>query len=327
MKKIISLLSVFIFTLVFASSVSATENWTLSVPGPYTITFACTSVCSGVYPHTFYIDNYNSDTGEISGHGIGTNDSQTWNAIGDITEDAIEFTITYISNLQYIVKGTGGIDSSGAISGSATSPTQGFDWIITPTATFNRKAEIVKPEESSFVLNSLNLEAYLSDNDEDFIDWAVRKGTCAAGTGTVLGNVDGHNDFLTMAYNPSLYSYTYTGLFNVSGLTGGMYCFIFNPREDSGETDIRSTREFYIAKGHVWGGGQLIEQQLGKPKDDYKISFGGNIWKLSTSVFMGDWEINFHNVGTLNLDQSKFHSTSIQAMNFLPGTGTPAMKR
>ena len=189
----------------------------------------------------------------------------------------------------------------------------------------NRKAEIVKPEEDEIVFKNLSLEAYLYDNDEDYIQWAVRQGTCKQGTNTVLGNVDGHNDQLTSDYMelPGNDKYTYTFSYDVSDFEGGMYCFIFNPSEDPGETGIRLIRQFYIAEDVIRGGGQIIEEfDDKKPKDYYKISFGGQIWDLGNGDFEGDWEINFHNVGDTELNKTKFHGNEITKLNYFNPYGS-----
>jgi len=128
-----------------------------------------------------------------------------------------------------------------------------------------------------------------------------------------------------MTYNPAEYKYSYSVTTDVSSWVPGMYCFIFNPREDSGEEGIRLTREFYIAdvNGYVSGGGQIREDIDGdgvdKNKDDYKISFGGQVWDLGSEGYAGDWQINFHNVGDDKFDKARFHATEITAINFFTG--------
>jgi hypothetical protein len=94
---------------------------------------------------------------------------------------------------------------------------------------------------------TINLGAYLIDDDKDAVQWAVRKGTCAAATNTRMGNVDGFNDTFSWTPDPlDPYKYLFSASRDVSGWEEGMYCFVFNPTEDSGETEIRLTREFYI---------------------------------------------------------------------------------
>lgn len=71
------------------------------------------------------------------------------------------------------------------------------------------------------------------------------------------------------------------------------------------------------ADGYVSGGGQIIEED-GKPKDWLKISFGGQIRDLG-STYMGNWEVNLHNVSEDNLDKSVFHGSDVTALNFFDG--------
>lgn len=104
-----------------------------------------------------------------------------------------------------------------------------------------RGAEIVSPEADEVVFGLVNFEATLTDDDmDDSVQWAVRQGTCAAGQGTVLGNVDGHSDDFSWENNH------FSAEANVSSWDEGMYCFIFNPSEGVGETNIRETQEFYV---------------------------------------------------------------------------------
>ena len=119
-----------------------------------------------------------------------------------------------------------------------------FDWtrfdVIYP-----RTAEITAPTEGQNVYGSVDFTAYLDDDDVDSIQWAVREGTCAAGVGTVFGNVDGHSDVAIMDTSDlSMQTFSFTG--DMSAMTLGSYCFIYNPREDSGELNIRETREFNL---------------------------------------------------------------------------------
>ena len=102
--------------------------------------------------------------------------------------------------------------------------------------------EILSPEDGSTVYGTFVLTAKYYDGDtenDDIVQWAVRAGTCAAGIGTMHGNVDGHND-----------SYSWDGM-NFSAeipngtLANGMYCFVFNPSDD-GDVNVRETSEFTL---------------------------------------------------------------------------------
>ena len=111
-----------------------------------------------------------------------------------------------------------------------------------------RYGVIVTPADDEHVLGDLNLLAYLVDNDQDPIQWAVRKGTCAAATNTVMGNVDGKSDSFTWTYDTNIDLHTFMATKNTCGWETGeySYCFIFNPTEDSGEADIRLIRTFHV---------------------------------------------------------------------------------
>ena len=183
---------------------------------------------------------------------------------------------------------------------------------------FQRYAEITAPEEDEIVFGLVDFGAYLMDDDYDGVSWAVRKGTCAAGVNTVFGNVDKFQDAYDWALDSEIcYRYSFTATADTCGWDAGRYCFIFNPREDLGEANIRLTREFYVADGHVNGGGQMIEEE-GDKKDWYKISFGGGIWNVGSEGYIGEWEVNFHNVSVNSLDKTKFHTTDISIINFYP---------
>lgn len=76
-----------------------------------------------------------------------------------------------------------------------------------------------------------------TDND-DAVNWAVRSGTCAAGTGTVFGNVDGFS-------NPYVWDgAVFSSNFDTNIYADGDYCFVFNPTDD--RVDVRLTRTFVI---------------------------------------------------------------------------------
>lgn len=84
--------------------------------------------------------------------------------------------------------------------------------------------------------------AEYNDDDEivDTIQWAIRAGTCSAGTGTVAGNVDGFTDSSTFATT------TFTAALDTSSWAAGNYCFVVNPSEQPGEDDLRATRLFIL---------------------------------------------------------------------------------
>ncbi len=119
-----------------------------------------------------------------------------------------------------------------------------FDWTMFNTI-YPRLAQITDPTDGQYVYSNVAFTAFLDDDDIDPIQWAVRQGTCAAGTNTVFGNVDGHHDVATMETSDlSNQSFSFMG--DMSAMLSGMYCFIYNPVEDVGESNIRLTREFYV---------------------------------------------------------------------------------
>jgi len=94
--------------------------------------------------------------------------------------------------------------------------------------------------------DSINLTAEYFDGDEsndDNVQWAVRFGTCVAGTNTVFGNVDGHSD--TFSWILTGDRMDFSSVMDVSELEDGNYCFVFNPTDD-GEVDVRETAWFSI---------------------------------------------------------------------------------
>lgn len=108
-----------------------------------------------------------------------------------------------------------------------------------------RSAEITEPSAPTIPAGTVNFAAHLVDDDPDAIQWAVRKGTCDAGVGTIFGNVDGKNNTATINKdNLGNQTFSFTG--DMTNMDAGMYCFIYNPVEDSGETGIRLTKEFQI---------------------------------------------------------------------------------
>lgn len=86
---------------------------------------------------------------------------------------------------------------------------------------------------------TLTAEYYDDDPDVDAVNWAVRLGTCAANTGTVFGNVDGHTD--SYEWDGTFFS----AVFDSAQYEPGDYCFVFNPTDD-GNVDVREERWFTI---------------------------------------------------------------------------------
>lgn len=108
---------------------------------------------------------------------------------------------------------------------------------------------ISSPVAGSIVSGTVDLLASYNDNDPDVdgVQWAVRSGTCAAGTGTVLGNVDGNSD--VAVWDGAEFSYT----LDTTELADGSYCFVFNPSDDAGENNVRVTSQFTVDNPVVLG--------------------------------------------------------------------------
>jgi hypothetical protein len=176
---------------------------------------------------------------------------------------------------------------------------------------------ITSPKAGAIVFKHLTLGAtYTDDNPpaKNGVQWAVREGNASCTGTTKAGNVGGFND---------AYSWTGTGMDRVfaasvdtSGWAGGDYCFVFNPKEEGHEPDVRLVRQFKIADGIVNGGGQLRE---GDGKNPLKISFGGKLYRFGSDLEC-EWQVRFHNVGDDEFDKTKFHGETCTELNvFDPG--------
>jgi hypothetical protein len=105
------------------------------------------------------------------------------------------------------------------------------------------ESQIIQPTDGEETSGSTELEAYYVDENadgNDGVQWAVRAGTCTAGTGTVFGNVDGKNTPFT--WNGTNFYAT----IDTTQVADGSYCFVFNPTEDGGNANQRLTRAFTI---------------------------------------------------------------------------------
>jgi len=237
MKKeiLIGMIAAMMLVMSFAVSAAA-PNW--DITGTWALTFTCTSGCSGSYPHTMSIDVFSETTGVFSGTG---HNSHTWVVTGTVDGDNINFNIDYDGS-SYEVNVLGVIAADGlSMSGTATGPGQAFSFTGVGTATIIRRAEITSPGEGELVSGFVSFDATLYDDDtDDSVQWAVREGTCAAGVGTVFGNVDGFSNSYTWINN------VFNAVADTSTWVLGDYCFIFNPTEGAGEANIRLTREFVL---------------------------------------------------------------------------------
>jgi len=267
-------------TFAFVGTVSAVENWILSETTPYVLTFTCTSGCGGVYPHTLDLTLYDVNDGSFTGVGrYNVTPTITWSVTnGNISGNNISFKVDYDASLYYVdVVGT--IATSGAMSGTAGNLSQTFTWTMTPNALYNRRAEILNPTEGEKVEGLVSFTAYLNDDDADNIQWAVRQGTCdMVASANVFGNVTGVSDIADIDQDDlSNQTFSFTG--NMSGLDEGNYCFVYNPVEDSGESNLRLTREFVLDHDFDDDGVlNEIDKCPGTGPDTYEAGLGTNRW-------------------------------------------------
>ena len=253
----------FLALALLVSNIGVTNAGSWSVLGEHQVSFTCGG---GQYNHTMVVSAEDLSTGNFSGTGYyNLNHSYTWNLTGNVNGNNVTFTVVYTgANAGYTLHATGTINQDGSVSGTTDGNCQTFVMGAgTAENTVTRTAEITAPTAGALVSGAVNFGAYLTDDDADPVQWAVRKGTCAAGVGTVFGNVDGHSDVATINTS-NLLMQTFSFTADMSSLTPGMYCFIYNPSEDSGETDIRKTVQF-----------ELIDPWVGPPTDKDECKDGG----------------------------------------------------
>lgn len=138
---------------------------------------------------------------------------------------------------------TGGFDGNvdGLIVGINDTDTT-FDFeaeaeVVQPSATIN------DPQPGDVVFGTTTLRATYDDGnaiEEHDVSWAIRSETCAQGTNTVFGNVDGHDD--PYEWNGRDFS----AIIDTGRTDEGEYCFIFNPHESVGQDDVRATSTFFV---------------------------------------------------------------------------------
>lgn len=260
-------------TFSFVSVVSAAApNWDIS--GDWMIDFA------GGTQNREFVDLTQDADGNVSGAFLWLNGS-TWELGGTLNgsvsgDDLIlnydRHPILYTGVFEGTINTTG---MSGTFEASS-----GFtgDWSTTGSPVFLRRAGIEKPDVNERVWGNVDFNAFLIDDDEDSVQWAVREGTCAMATSNVIGNVDGMShyfDWITTGYTQA-----FKATHDVSGWDEGMYCFVFNPKEDGGENDIRLTREFYVDNPDDDGDGVLDDDDLcpDTKADEYTVGLGTNRW-------------------------------------------------
>jgi len=272
MKKLFLSLSVFLFMFAFVSLASAT---TLTVGNDDTLrsnidTYTNFTIIDTNHPAvadgTLTIFNYYASntqpfrfvlvdgdivkwvSAEITPNDIGP---QTWSPASPITIKSnwnlgLYFTqtgtipFTYGGNPAWYEANNAGLPVVGESLDYAGSSGRVYSFIATGDV-FVRSAAITSPLAGATVFGNVSFDATLTDIDgDDNVQWAVRKGTCAAEMGTVLGNVDSHSD-------PYEWNHiTFHASADTSTWDNGEYCFVFNPTESVGDTPIRETREFIV---------------------------------------------------------------------------------
>ena len=107
---------------------------------------------------------------------------------------------------------------------------------------FQPTGEITSPAAGEHVRGTVTLAATYNDGDnvnDDAVQWALRS-SCNDNTTTVAGNVDGFNTPYT--WDGANFSATV----DTSTFEPGSYCFVFNPKDDAGQNDVRLTRTFVV---------------------------------------------------------------------------------
>lgn len=94
--------------------------------------FTCTSGCSGTYLHTLNISSMDTATGNFSGTGFyNPNNAYTWTISGHTEGNSFSAHIVYTGlGSGYTIDSIGTIDTGGTISGTATSASQLFTFLL-----------------------------------------------------------------------------------------------------------------------------------------------------------------------------------------------------
>jgi hypothetical protein len=119
--------------------------------------------------------------------------------------------------------------------------------------------EIFSPESGEVIYkNTLELSAADTSAfvlvDGNFVwnsaRWAVRKGTCAASTGAVAGNVDGFSNASSWVDG------YFSAELDATGFLAGEYCFVLNTELGAAQGN-RQTQIFYIVDKYAKVGGTI----------------------------------------------------------------------
>lgn len=113
--------------------------------------------------------------------------------------------------------------------------------MLTATVPFEAALAITAPEMDEVVSGEYTFTAEYTDEDgDDTVQWAVRAGSCEPGAETLFGNVA---DLETpYEWDGEMFSAT----IDTSSLEAGDYCFVVNPTEDDGDTDLRAAVMFTV---------------------------------------------------------------------------------
>lgn len=179
-------------------------------------------------------------------------------------------------------------------------------------------ADIIYPGADGIVHEN---EITLLGRDLSAIDntarWAVRAGTCAAGTNTVAGNVDGFSDDFTWVAGE------FSADVNFVGLDGGMYCFVLNTQLGAAEGH-RLTQEFYLVDEYVIAGGTLQydpdpDSEFDPPGKSYTHALDGAIGNAGTLGTVGFLHVNYR-----ELKENCLFTPGTLALSAATGVGVTA---
>lgn len=165
---------------------------------------------------------------------------------------------------------------------------------------------ILSPESGEVVYqNSLGLMGVDSAAPDNSPRWAVRDGTCAGGTGTVAGNVDGFND--DFDWDAGVFSASV----DISMLPAGEYCFVLNTRLGPAEGS-RLTQTFFIVDEFAKVGGTIGMGELGQGNSPTH-ALDGVVGNAGALGIVGAITVNYRELGefvTYEADSLSFRSAA-----------------
>lgn len=186
--------------------------------------------------------------------------------------------------------------------------------------------EITAPGDGETVSGIVNFTGIYTDEDgDDSVQWAVRAGTCAAGTGTVYGNVDGKNTAFDWDGE------NFSSAIDMSGDAPGSYCFVLNPREDSGDSNLRATREFIVEEVDNTAPAMPTGLERYAPDEDKVYACGDESliqkmwpdWDDNNEDDFDHYEYSSFNPGAQGIDERIFTESVFEYTgSWLPGLGT-----